>query len=277
MSVGVSLGINDIDMGSATQNFSILDGAGSLSLSTGSTWTVSAGRTLTISEALNNAGNTLFVIGAGNTTFNSTIEGSGAVNKNGPGTLTLNGSNTYTGQTTVSAGALLVNAVQDNACSGAVTVANGATLSGTGTIKGDITIQDGGIMKPGDGGVGTLTAGNGKNVTFQGASILVVDAAKDLLDVGGDLTLPAGTATIELEPGYSYSEDVQVVLIGSSTNTFSDANLPAGWSSIFTPDTDVKLTYSSPSIPTLNEWGMIIFTMFMAGSAIWIIRRRRIT
>jgi hypothetical protein len=30
------------------------------------------------------------------------------------------------------------------------------------------------------------------------------------------------------------------------------------------------------SIPTMNEWGMIIFSLILAGSAIWIIRRRQV-
>ncbi|RJP41120.1 MAG: IPTL-CTERM sorting domain-containing protein [Desulfobacteraceae bacterium] len=30
-------------------------------------------------------------------------------------------------------------------------------------------------------------------------------------------------------------------------------------------------------IPTLSEWGMIIFSLLLAGSAIWMMRRRRVS
>jgi hypothetical protein len=41
---------------------------------------------------------------------------------------------------------------------------------------------------------------------------------------------------------------------------------------------NVKLTSSTPvptSVPTLSEWGMIIMSLLLAGSAIWMIRRRQ--
>ena len=31
------------------------------------------------------------------------------------------------------------------------------------------------------------------------------------------------------------------------------------------------------SIPTMNEWGIIIFSLILAGSAIWMIRRRQVS
>ena len=41
--------------------------------------------------------------------------------------------------------------------------------------------------------------------------------------------------------------------------------------------TDPYDSYSYPgaSIPTVSEWGMIIFFILLVGSAIWVIRRRR--
>jgi hypothetical protein len=32
----------------------------------------------------------------------------------------------------------------------------------------------------------------------------------------------------------------------------------------------------SRSVPTLSEWGMIIMSILLAGSAIWMIRRRQV-
>jgi len=42
------------------------------------------------------------------------------------------------------------------------------------------------------------------------------------------------------------------------------------FSSIFLIDTELP-----ESIPTLSEWGMIIMSLMLAGTAIWMIRRRQ--
>ena len=61
----------------------------------------------------------------------------GAITKTGLGTLTLSGNNGYTGGTTVGNGTLLVNnAAGSGTGAGAVSVANGATLGGSGAIAG---------------------------------------------------------------------------------------------------------------------------------------------
>ena len=69
-------------------------------------------------------------IASGTATISSVLSGSNAFTKEGAGTLTLSGANTYTGATTVSAGTL---ALSDNGFSsgliGATSVASGATLS----------------------------------------------------------------------------------------------------------------------------------------------------
>ncbi|WP_250625132.1 autotransporter outer membrane beta-barrel domain-containing protein [Pinirhizobacter soli] len=70
--------------------------------------------------------------------FSDIISGTGGVNQLGPGTLQLDGDQTYTGPTQISAGTLaLIGSLQSNN----VTVAPGATLSGTGIINGDVLNQ----------------------------------------------------------------------------------------------------------------------------------------
>ena len=76
-----------------------------------------------------------------NSTTNYKIQGTGAINgatslvKNGTGSTTLTGANTYTGGTTVSAGKLLVDNVTGSGLgTGSVTVSSGATLGGGGII-----------------------------------------------------------------------------------------------------------------------------------------------
>lgn len=69
-----------------------------------------------------------------------------ALTKIGSTTQTLSGPNTYTGSTTVNAGTLLVNSPGSLAAGSAVTVSNGATLGGNGTINGTVTLISGATL-----------------------------------------------------------------------------------------------------------------------------------
>ena len=91
-----------------------------------------------------------------------------ALTKQGAGTLTLSGANTYTGPTAVSAGGLRV---AGSLGAGPVSVASGATLSGSGTIQGALTFASGSIHAPGDPAgvqtvVGTLGYANGARLRW---------------------------------------------------------------------------------------------------------------
>jgi len=93
------------------------------------------------------------------------IGGSGTLEKQGAGTLTLTGNNTYTGGTTVSTGTLMVNNTSGSGTgTGSLLVSAGATLGGSGEIAGITTIS--GILAPGNS-IGTLTVAN--DVTWDGS------------------------------------------------------------------------------------------------------------
>jgi autotransporter-associated beta strand protein len=79
----------------------------------------------------------------------------GTLTKIGTNTLTLSATNTYTGITTVSAGTLQIDG--NNSGSGAVNIASGASLGGSGSVSGHVTVAPGGFVAPGAGGIGTLT------------------------------------------------------------------------------------------------------------------------
>ena len=91
-----------------------------------------------------------------NVTFASGFGGStsAAVVKTGAGRLTLSGSNSYTGSTTISGGTLAVNGWLGGS---PITVSSGGVLAGSGTV-GSVTVASGAGIGPGNS-PGTLTTG----------------------------------------------------------------------------------------------------------------------
>ncbi|MGB2092380.1 MAG: autotransporter-associated beta strand repeat-containing protein, partial [Akkermansiaceae bacterium] len=93
------------------------------------------------------------------------------------GDVILSGVNTYTGNTTVSGGTLTLSAADNNIASSAAidvsagatldvsgvtngfALASGQTLSGAGTVTGDMTIASGSVLSPGNS-PGTLSTGS---------------------------------------------------------------------------------------------------------------------
>ncbi|PYJ03616.1 MAG: hypothetical protein DME25_11775, partial [Verrucomicrobia bacterium] len=131
-------------------------------------------------------------------TYGGAINGTGTVTKLAAGKLTLTGTNTYTGATTVGAGALVVNGVIGVS---AVTVTNG-TLSGNGLILGPATIQSAGLLAPGTS-IGSLTISN--SLSLSGTALMELNAASGTNDsvrgltsvtYGGTLTLSNLSGTI---------------------------------------------------------------------------------
>ena len=115
-------------------------------------------------------------------TYAGAISGPGIVTKQAAGKLTLTGTNTYTGATTVKAGTLLVNGVLGNSV---VSVTNG-TLGGNGVILGPVTVQSGGRLAPGTS-IGTLTISN--SLSLSANTIMELNAAANTNDLVHGLTI----------------------------------------------------------------------------------------
>jgi autotransporter-associated beta strand protein len=128
-----------------------------------------AATTLTWNPGDGNVNQNLTKTGAGALVFGRNRLTGAATVKVEAGTLVLTGTNTYTGATTVSAGTLAING-DNSAATGVVTVGNGATLGGSGTIGGQIIVSSGGTLAP-DNSPGLMTATNGVSLatgsTFQ--------------------------------------------------------------------------------------------------------------
>jgi len=141
----------------------------------GSTWTATTG---TIDQRINLNGTALtvnqtvdgsFGLGAVNS-LTSTIAGTGSLNKTGAAALTLSGTQTYTGGTTIGAGTLYVNG---STASANAVVINGGTLAGSGTVGGAVNLNRGTItpgsaaLTPGVLHTGALTLTNGTNYNWK--------------------------------------------------------------------------------------------------------------
>ena len=116
-------------------------------------------------------------LGAGKVaTISVILVGTNLLTKSGPGTLVLSSANTYSGNTVISAGTLtlsgsgainnsptvsVANGATFNVSTGGYTVSAGHTLTGAGSVlSGTVTVASGGMLAPGDAGVGTLTTSN---------------------------------------------------------------------------------------------------------------------
>jgi autotransporter-associated beta strand protein len=142
-------------------------------------------------------------------TIDSVISGPGTLVKQGAGTLTLTAANTYTGNTTISAGTLQVSG---SIGTNTVAVQSGAALCGAGTVNGATTLQTGGAILGGDPNytntltiAAALNLGNNTNAltysNFKIATGGIVSATK--LNVTGtnvinilDASLSIGTNTL---------------------------------------------------------------------------------
>jgi autotransporter-associated beta strand protein len=149
--------------------------------------------------------------GTGTLTLNSVGGTGSSLTKAGAGTLVLNGPGTYDGLTTVSAGALLVrnqSSSQSGTGTGAVSVANGATLGGTGQVapaaNANITLNDGGrlfLQANATESLRLVTSGTGSTVlgtsTAPGSAAVI---AFKLSDPGTPAPANSGGSTVGSVP-----------------------------------------------------------------------------
>ena len=149
-----------------------------------------------------------------NTTFSGVIQGSGSLTKIGTGPLTLSGSNTYTGGTTVRRGRLVVNnTVGSGTGSGAVRV-NAGILAGRGTIAGAVTVGTGGgagaALAPGKAGGKTDT------LTIQNTLTFRLDSSYNF-----ELKTTVGTADRVVADGVTINSGALFSFIGLGTGTLT--------------------------------------------------------
>jgi len=206
--------------------------------------------------------------------------------KNGAGTQIFdNNSGTasdYTGTTTINAGtlALVSNTSNNNIASsslitvdagasldvtgitaaGGFEIVSGQTLAGEGNVSGDTTINSGGFLSAGDGGIGTLTFDALVDVSSVGANSMLFDLASpgfsDLVSMSSS-ELDIGSGSFDLDTFTFTDLSGPGSRIGVGTYTLFDANsLALGNSLGSTVFTESLLGYATA---TLFESGGDIF------------------
>lgn len=202
----------DGSLGNAANNIE-LDG-GELSGPNNGSITISSARQIAVGDGVGTAigsEGTSGILGYNGALVNKAGE-TGGFTKNGLGALSLGGNSSYSGNTVVKQGSLLVLSGGSISSSAMTTVNTGATLTANGTV-GNVTVDSGGTLK-GSGTVngsatlsGTLAAGNSPGV----------------LTVTGDLTLASGGGMVwELFKNVDIQESPTAafdqVLVGGNLN-----------------------------------------------------------
>ena len=226
--------------------------------------------------------------GAGNLALNGVINdatGAGSTGttatKSGTGTLTLGGNNTYTGDTTVTAGSLIVNGTIST---GILSVSSDAVLGGSGTIGGATTIS--GSLRPGNS-IGTLTVN--ADTTWNGGDAWVFElgaagpsigapGTSDLLaitGVGSDFLKGTGSSWTFDFDGTGSQGFYQLVTWDGTTdflaNDFTASNLGGGFTGEFAIQDNALYLEVVPEPSTYALLGLAAL-----GLGAHVLRRRRL-
>ena len=165
-------------------------------------------------------------------TSGKSYTGTTSITKVGTGLWRLTGANTYSGVTSINGGTLIVNG--KNSGKGAMTVADGATLKGKGSITGKVTVYGGGTLCPGDDAVdGSKLTTNGGLALKSGSKLIIPvaegeDGALILngISVSGAISIDEG-ACLEIDlsrlSGHQFKRGDALPIIKDAANITSGA------------------------------------------------------
>jgi len=243
-----------------------------------------------LAEGVTLHGSVVINVGGTSLTISGPIDGDGGLIKSGSSPLILSNVDTYTGDTTINAGAMrlagnatILNTTNITIAAGATltvtgrvdatfTLVSGQNLMGSGTIAGALVTQDGSTVSPGGlGTVGTLSVSN--TITLGGTNIMELNQDSNTNDIlfcnnaityGGVLSLPnLGSA---LTNGMKF----KLFKAGSYSGSFASitpATPGAGllWNTNNLPTGFISVTNASVPGPTTNA---TIYSVKISGANI---------
>ena len=151
----------------------------------------------------------------------------------------LSGANTYTGNTTVATGTLLINGANSST---SVTVTTNGTLGGVGSIGGTVTVQPGGTLAPGITAHGTLATTLGA-LTVGGAASISGTIQISLNRTNSPNSDELSASSVTINPGATLT-----------VNNIGSTNLVAGdtFTLSSTPISGVFSLTNLPVLPNAN-------------------------
>ncbi|WP_082831125.1 autotransporter domain-containing protein, partial [Pseudovibrio sp. W64] len=189
--------------------------------------------------------------GAGySTVIASNLTGTGSLKKTGLGTLILTGNNTYSGNTTVSGGALVVDGFI-----GDVTT-NGGSLGGSGTL-GAVTVNSGAVIAPGN----SIDTMNTTSTVFNAGSVYEVELNDGGAAAGVNNDLLAASDTVTINGGTVH------VLPESGTDDGSTYTAGTIYT-IITADGGINGTFDSPT-PT-DDFAFLNFALSYGANSVFL-------
>ncbi len=222
-----------------------------------------------------NAGGATFDVGGNNVTFASPIGvgNSGSIAKTGAGRLTLNGNNTYSGNTLVAQGVLALgntgtfpnsaqiiltnNGILDVSArsDGMLSLGNGKKLIGAGTVQGSVSAGSGATVSPGFS-IGALTVTN--VLTFQAGStnVMELDAmthTNDLITGLASVSYGGRLIVTNLSGTLAAGNRFKLFSAASYNGEFTSITLPALTGNLYWTNTlavDGSIAVVSPVNPT---------------------------
>jgi autotransporter-associated beta strand protein len=145
--------------------------SGTTVLAANQTWT-NNGATAFSAGAINTGSFTLTLAGAGGTSLTGVISGTGGIFKSGAGTATMSAGNTYSGTTVIDQGTVVLSAAQ--ALNGTLQFGSTAAGTNTGTLTlNGVNAAFGGLTQLGNNATGsTINVPSGQTLTINGDIVL---------------------------------------------------------------------------------------------------------
>lgn len=222
------------------------------------------------------SGGAIFDVGVNEVDFASPVGvgGIGGLTKAGAGTLTLHGSNAYSGETFISAGTLALgasggipnspqiiltnNAVLDvtGRSNGTLSLGSGQSLVGNGNVLGSVTVSSGAEASPGFS-VGTLIVGD--VLTFQPGSTTTMEldtsltASNDLFSGMSFVTYGGSLAVSNLGPALEDGDAFKLFDATGYSGSFNSISLPLldgdlVWTNTLATDGTIAVVSSAPPV-----------------------------